>query len=173
MRMQGGPVSPHPVWWTQNASRGTPTCTDRCLPPMGPIRMARGCRKISKIGVGSLAAKNSPTDAVTTADISLTVRAYDHAGLGSPPPKHLGYGAASECPPRRCSFPATPLPALTTGFARGQITCPPGRGGALAHSISARHLTVTTARPRAPYALQSDTQIYVEARQCGSQSEVV
>ena len=48
-----------------------------------------------------------------------------------------------------------------------------GERGALAHSISARHLTVTTARPRAPYALQSDTQIYVEARQCGSQSEVV
>jgi hypothetical protein len=34
-----------------------------------------------------------------------------------------------------------------------------GEGGALAHSISARHLTETTARPRAPYALQSDTQI--------------
>jgi hypothetical protein len=49
----------------------------------------RGAKNF-KNRVGSLAAKNSPTDAVTTADISLTVRAYDHAGLGSPPPKHLG-----------------------------------------------------------------------------------
>jgi len=56
--------------------------------------------------MGSLAAKNSPTDAVTTADISLTVRAYDHAGLGSPPPKHFGYRARRRCSPtRRCSFP--------------------------------------------------------------------
>jgi hypothetical protein len=29
---------------------GVPTRTDRCLPPMGPVRMARGTPKISKIG---------------------------------------------------------------------------------------------------------------------------
>jgi hypothetical protein len=52
--------------------------------------MARGVPKNFRNRVGSLAAGNSPTNAVTTTDISLTVRAYDHAGLGSPPPKHLG-----------------------------------------------------------------------------------
>ena len=104
------PVCPHPVWWPQNAPRGDPTRTDQRLSPMGPIQMAQGWQKISKNRVGSSAAKNSLTDAVTTADISLTVRAYDHAGLGSPPPSTSGYRAASECPPRRCSFPATPFP---------------------------------------------------------------
>ena len=64
--------------------------THRCLPQVGPIRMADGAPKNSKNRWGACAAGNSPTDAVTTADISLTVRAYDHAGLGSPPPEHLG-----------------------------------------------------------------------------------
>ena len=61
---------------------GDPYAHRSMLPPMGPIRMARGVAKNFKNRLGSLAAKNSPTDAVTTADISLTVRAYDHAGTG-------------------------------------------------------------------------------------------
>jgi hypothetical protein len=61
---------------------GDPTCTDQFLSPMGPMRMARGVAKNFKNRVGSLAAKDSPTDAVTTADISLTVRAYDQPEFG-------------------------------------------------------------------------------------------
>ena len=76
---------------------------------MGPHPMARGVPKNFRNRVGSLAAGNSPTNAVTTTDISLTVGGYDHAGLGSPPStKPQACRAASECPPRRCSFPRFP-----------------------------------------------------------------
>jgi len=92
--------------------RGGPYAHRSMLAPMGPIRMARGVPKNSRNRLGSLAARNSPTDAVITADISLTVRAYDHASLGSPPPKHLGVESGvgiSSHQIRRCSFPATPF----------------------------------------------------------------
>jgi hypothetical protein len=45
-----------------------------------------------------------PTNAVTSTDVSLTVSAHNHSGLGSPPStKPQVCRAASECPPRRCS----------------------------------------------------------------------
>jgi len=71
--------------------------------------------------VESLAAKNSPTDAVTTADISLTVRAYDHAGLVLLLP-------SLRCAERRRNVlpgaaPCLQLPSGShNGFAAGQIT---------------------------------------------------
>jgi hypothetical protein len=84
-----GAVSPQPVWWPQNAAgtlRAPIDVATHGSHPDGPR-----VPKNFKNRVGSLAAENSPTDAVITADISLTVRAYDHASLGSPrPPKHLG-----------------------------------------------------------------------------------
>ena len=72
--------------------------------------------------MGSSAAKNSPTDAVTTADISLTVRAHDHAGLGSPPPKHLGVQSGVGMPSPALLLPCNSLLALTTISRAGQIT---------------------------------------------------
>jgi hypothetical protein len=57
-----------------------------------------------------LAAKNSPTDAVTTTDVSLTVRAYDHAGLGSPPPEHLGVESGVGMPSPALLLPCNPFP---------------------------------------------------------------
>ena len=83
------PVLPSPAMGPECAAGGSRR-THRGLPQVGPIRMADGAPKNSKNRWGACAAGNSPTDAVTTADISLTVRAYDHAGLGSPPPEHLG-----------------------------------------------------------------------------------
>ena len=69
--------------------------------------------------MGSLAAKNSPTDAVTTADISLTVRAYDHAGLGSPPPKHIWVQSSVGMPSPALLLPCNYLLSLSlNGFAR-------------------------------------------------------
>ena len=97
------------------------------LPPMGPSGWPEGWQKFQK-SRGSLAEKNSATDAATTADISLTVRAYDHAGLGSPPPKHFGVQSGVGISPhqtRRCSFPATPFP-LSRRF-RPQARLPLGK----------------------------------------------
>src|SRR6516164_5608690 len=87
--------------------------------------MARGGAKNFKKSAGSLAAGNSPTNAVTTTDISVTVRVYDHAGLGSPPPKHLGVQSGvgiSSHQIRRCSFPAAPFPILATPSPAGPTT---------------------------------------------------
>ena len=75
--------------------------------------------KIFKNRVGSLAAKNS---AVTTADISLTVRAYDRASLGSPPPKHLAVQSGVGMPSPALLLPCNSLLALTTISRAGQIT---------------------------------------------------
>jgi hypothetical protein len=50
---------------------GAPTRTDRCLPPMGPMRMARGAPKLSKIGQPVLFHQ---TSAVGGSDASTTVR---------------------------------------------------------------------------------------------------
>jgi hypothetical protein len=72
--------------------------------------------------VRSLAAKNSPTDAVTTADVSLTVRAYDHTGLGSPPPEHLGVQSGVGMPSPALLLPRNSLLALTTVSRAAQIT---------------------------------------------------
>jgi len=71
-----------------------------------------------------LAAKNSPTDAVTTADISLTVRAYDHAGLGSPPPKHIWVQSSVGMPSPALLLPCNSLLSLSlsTVSRAGQIT---------------------------------------------------
>jgi len=84
----------------------------------GSLRMAVGVPKISKIRRGAWSAGNSPTNAVTSTDILLTVCAYYHAGLGSPPStKPRVCRAASECPPRRCS--SLQLPSRShNGFAR-------------------------------------------------------
>ena len=89
---------------------------------MAAATQARGVAKNFKNRLGSLAAKNSPTDAVTTADISLTVRAYDHAGLGSPPPKHLGVQSGVGMPSPALLLPCNSLLALTTVSRAGQIT---------------------------------------------------
>jgi len=102
--------------------RGDPTRTGRCLPPAGPIRMAQGVPKNFRNRVGSLAAGNSPTNAVTTTDISLTVRVYDHAGLGSPPPKHLGVQSSVGMPSPALLLSCNSPSRSHDGFARGQIT---------------------------------------------------
>ena len=71
-----------------------------------------------------MAAKNSPTDAVTTADISLTVRAYDHVGLGSPPPNISGYRAASDCDKVRALDLSSRGPS-EAALARVEVGCSP------------------------------------------------
>jgi len=89
--------------------------------------------------MGSSAAKNSPTDAVTTADISLTVRAHDHAGLGSPPPKHLGVQSGVGMPSPAVRLPCNSLLALTTVSCAGSsarsapATVHPADEGAASH----------------------------------------
>jgi hypothetical protein len=79
-------------------------------------------KKISKIGWGAWPRGKSPTDAVITADISLTVRAYDHAGLGSPPPKRLGAQSGVGMPSPALLLPCNSFPALTMVSCAGQVT---------------------------------------------------
>ena len=92
------------------------------LPPAGPIRMAQGVPKNFRNRVGTLRRRKYPDQAVTTTDISLTVRAYDHAGLGSPPPKLLGVQSGVGMPSPALLLPCNSLLALTTISRAGQIT---------------------------------------------------
>src|SRR6516162_3481260 len=91
------------------------------LPPAGPIRMAQGVPKNFRNRVGTLRRRKYPDQAVTTTDISLTVRAYDHAGLGSPPPKHLGVQSGVGMPSPALLLPCNSLLALTTVSRAAQI----------------------------------------------------
>ena len=116
-----GSVSPQPVWWPQNASRGPQHAPIDVCHGAGPIRWPEGCRKISKIGWGAWPREIAqPTQLPRLTFRWLSVRMITPAWVLLLP-SISGYRAASECPPRRCS--SLQLPSRShNGFARGQIT---------------------------------------------------